>query len=184
MSEPHRLLGFGDREEVKYTWTDVTATDWPVVPETTLTTTKDTRLILFDGAHENAAWFSKLGAHFRVIAVDADGSRSCPSPQAHLKSPLIAMPDSMELPAGDITLKVPVISTVGRITTKLPYFLGLWNKPVLKYSLSSPGEKWSIDGNLGVIKGYLSNGEEVFLTVTVEDQFDNKKARQIRIKAR
>ena len=184
MSEPHRLLGFGDQAEAKYEWYDVTATDWPVVPETTLTTTKDTSLILFDGAHENAAWFSKLGAHFRVIAVDADGSRSSPSPQAHLKSPLIAMPDFMELTAGDITLQVPVISTVGRITTKLPYFLGLWNKPALKYSLSSPSEKWNIDENLGVIKGTLSDREEVSLTVTVEDQFNKKEVRQIQIKAK
>jgi hypothetical protein len=117
MSEPHRLLGFGDQPEEKYRWNDVTASDWPVVPETTLTTTKDTRLILYDSAHENATWSSKLGAHFRVIAVDADGSMSCPSPQAHLLSPLV-LPDR-------------VISTVGRITTKSPYFLGLWDKPVL-----------------------------------------------------
>ena len=117
MSEPHRILGFGDREEAKYTWYDVDATDWPVAPETTLTTTKETRLTLFDASGEKAAWFSKLGAHFRVIAVDADGSRSCPSPQAHLLSPLV-LPDR-------------VVSTVGRITTMHPYFLGLWNKPVL-----------------------------------------------------
>lgn len=184
VSEPHRLLGFGDQEEAKHRWEDLTATDWPVVSETTLTTTKDTGLILYDGANENTAWSSKLGAHFRVIAVDADGSRSCPSPQAHLKLPLIAMPDSMELTAGNVTFQVPVISTVGRITTKSPYFLGLWGKPVLKYSLSSPSEKWSIDANLGVIKGYLNDKEEVSLTVTVEDQFDRKTLKQIRVKTR
>jgi hypothetical protein len=117
MSEPHRILGFGDQTEPKYSWYDVTAADWPVVPETTLTTTNDTRIILYDGANANPAWSGRLGAHFRVIAIDADGSRSCPSPQAHLLSPL-ALPDR-------------VVSTLGRITTKHPYFLGLWNKPVL-----------------------------------------------------
>ena len=161
MSEPHRLLGFGDQEEAKYTWYDVTATDWPAVPETTLTTTKETRLTLFDSARENEVWIGKLGAHFRVIAVDADGSRSCPSPQAHLQSPLIAMPDSMKLTAGEIALQVPVISTVGRITTKLPYFLGLWNKPVLRYSLSATSGGWSIDADSGVIRGDLGASQEV-----------------------
>jgi hypothetical protein len=111
MSEPHRLLGFGDQTEAKYEWGDVTATDWPVVPETTLTTTKGTSIILYDKAHENPDWFSKLGSHLRVIAIDSAGSRSCPSPQAHIQSPLINIP------------------SVGRITTQLPYFLGLWNEP-------------------------------------------------------
>jgi hypothetical protein len=117
MSEPHRVLGFGDQTVAKYQWDDLTATDWPVVPETTLTTTNDTRIILYGGANANPAWSSRLGAHFRVIAIDADGSRSCPSPQAHLLSPLV-LPDR-------------VISTVGRITAKSPYFLGLWDKPAL-----------------------------------------------------
>ena len=117
MSEPHRILGFGDQTQPKYTWLDVTAADWPVVPETTLTTTNDTSIILYDGANSNPAWFGRLGAHFRVIAIDADGSRSCPSPQTRLLSPLV--------------LPGRVVSTVGRITTMHPYFLGLWNKPVL-----------------------------------------------------
>ena len=184
MSEPHRLLGFGDQTEAQYMWEDVTATDWPVVPGTLLTTTQDTRLILYDGTQGNADLSSRSGAHFRVIAVDADGSRSCPSPQAHLQSPLIAMPDSTELTAGDVTLQVPFISSVGRITTRDAYFLGLWNKPKLKYSLSSPSEKWDIDADLGVIKGYLSENEEAFLTITVEDQFARITSKQVRVKAK
>jgi hypothetical protein len=117
MSEPHRVLGFGNQTEPTYEWYDMTASAWPTVSSTTLTTTNDTRIILYDGANANPAWSGRLGAHFRVIAIDADGSRSCPSPQAHLLSPLV-LPDR-------------VISTVGRITAKHPYFLGLWNKPAL-----------------------------------------------------
>jgi hypothetical protein len=183
ISETHRILGLSDQAVEKYTWYDVTATDWPVVPETTLTTTKETRLVLFDGARENPTWFGRLGAHLRVIAVDADGSRSCPSPQAHLQSPLIVMPDSIGMTAGNVAYQVPVISTVGRITVQSPYFLGLWDKPVLTYSLAAPSAGWSIDANLGVIRGYLNASQEVLLNVTVEDQYGAKTSKQFKIKA-
>ena len=84
-------------------------------------------------------------------------------------------------------MQVPVLSSSGGITTKPPYFLGLWNKPVLKFSLSFPNAmkgKWSIDENLGVMKGHLGDKEEVSFTVTAEDQFHRKDARQIHIKAK
>jgi hypothetical protein len=110
MSEPHRILGYGNQAEALYTWGDVSATDWPVVPGTVITTTTETQIILYDMAHGDPDWFNKLGAHMRVIAIDADGSRSCPSPPAMRLSPFIPFPSD------------------GRITTQLPYFLGLWNK--------------------------------------------------------
>jgi hypothetical protein len=187
VSEPHRVLGFSNGTEAKYKWHDVTATDWPVVPETTTTTTKDRRIVLYDPSIRKEAGLGKAGAHFRVIAIDAEGSRSCPSRQAHLRSPLITMPETVEPNAGNISLQVPIVSTFGRITTKDPYFLGLWSKPAMKFSLSTPDgrkDKWSIDENLGVIKGHLREGEDVSLTVTVEDQFRNKDIRQINVKAK
>jgi hypothetical protein len=187
MSEPHRILGLGDQTEAKYTWHDVTAADWPVVPGNSLTTTKETKIVLLDGTHENESWLSKLGAHFRVIAVDEEGSRSCPSRQAHLKSPWIVLPDIMEFNPGDITFRVPVLSTLGRITAASPYFLGLWHKPVLKYSISSSKTskgKWSVDENLGVIKGRLADQEDLSFSVTVQDQFNRKNSKQIHIKAK
>jgi hypothetical protein len=187
-SEPHRLLGFGNQAEAKYTWHDVTAADWPVVPGNMLTTTKETQVVLLDGVHEKQEeWLSKLGAHFRVIAIDADGSRSCPSRQAHLKSPWIVLPDRMELNPGDVNIRVPILSTLGRITTAPPYFLGLWNKPVLKFSISSPrisNGKWSIDENLGIVKGCLEDQEEVSFAVTVKDQLNRRDTRKIHIKAK
>ncbi|MBM3124783.1 MAG: hypothetical protein FJZ87_06865 [Chloroflexi bacterium] len=182
VSENHRILGFSDQPVIKYVWEDVTATDWPVVPSTLLTTTSESRYILHDPANPQTNLPNPLGAHIRIIAVDSEGSRSAPSPQISLTAPYLCAPAIVSLPAGEVSWKVPVIITAGRVTATEPYYMGLWGKPQYTFSLgniSGGNGNWGIDAQTGTIQGTLSNGGNVSMTVDVTDQYGNQSSRQI-----
>lgn len=133
VDRPHRLLGLSDRNTDKRCWHDTCATAWPIVPSTFFSSTRETSLVLIPSDVKNLK--KKLGAHWRVIAVDARGSRSCPSPQGFLRTPLLIPPEIIVFPPGKVTYRVPVISTLGRIYTKGIYDMGLWSKPQITFSL-------------------------------------------------
>jgi len=133
VDKPHRLLGLGDRNTSKKCWHDVCATAWPVVPSTFFTSTRETNIVLIPTDKKNLR--NRLGAHWRVIAVDARGARSCPSPQGFLRTPLLIPPAIIVLPPGKVTYRVPAISTLGRVYTKGSYDMGLWLKPQIAFSI-------------------------------------------------
>lgn len=191
ISENHRILGFSDQPVIKYIWTDMAVTDWPVVPSTLLTTTAETRYTLHDPGAQHRDSSSSIGAHIRIIAVDPEGSRSAPSPQIHLTTPYLNTPSVVSFPAGDISWKMPVITSAGRVTVKLvggliPMHLGLWEKPQYTFSMGnvSRNGSWRIDTQTGIIQGSLSNGEEVSMMVDVADQFNNRDSKQVRFVGR
>jgi hypothetical protein len=175
----HRILGMSSSAVMKYQWTDVYASDWPFVPPTLLTITNKKEWTVYDENGPVQTFPQKRGAHYRIIAIDAEGSRSCPSPQIHLPHPRIVSPTKVVLPRGVIRWRVPVISSLGRIISAVPdYRLGLWNKSILVYSLQDvpKGMKdWTIDSKTGIIHGKLSGGEEVTVTVQVHDTRYGKK---------
>jgi hypothetical protein len=180
----HRILGMSSSEVMKYQWTDVYASDWPVVPPTLLTTTDQREWIVFDENGPRKILPSKLGAHYRIIAIDAEKSRSCPSPQIHLPHPRIVSPLKVILSPGVVRWQVPVISSLGRVLATDPgYRLGLWEKPTLRYSLldAPKGDKdWAIDQETGVIHGKLARGQAVSLTVQVHDtRYDVKDVKRV-----
>ena len=167
----HRILGMSLSEVMKYKWADVYATDWPLVPPTLLTTTRQKELIVFDENGPVKTLHRKLGTHYRIIAIDAEGSRSCPSPQIHLPHPQIISPLKVTLPPGVVRWQVPVISSLGRVLATVPnYRLGLWEKPTLVYSLldfPKDMKDWTIDRKTGIVRGRLARGQTVPLTVEV-----------------
>ncbi|MFO7667383.1 MAG: hypothetical protein R6V76_12240 [Desulfobacterales bacterium] len=169
----HRILGMSSSEVMKYQWTDVYASDWPMVPPTLLTTTDQMEWIVFGKNGPQKILPSKLGAHYRIIAIDEEKSRSCPSPQIHLPHPQIVSPIKVVLPPGAIRWQVPVISSLGRVTARVPdYRLRLWDKSTLVYFLPDipNGVKdWTIDRNTGILYGNLVRGQAVPLTVEVHD---------------
>lgn len=180
----HRILGMSSSEVMKYQWTDVYASDWPFVPPTHLTTTKQKEWIVYDENGPTHTVPQKLGAHYRIIAIDAEGSRSCPSPQIHLPHPRIISPMKVVLPPGTIRWKVPVISSLGRVLAAAPnYRLGLWETSTLVYSLLDVPKSmndWTIDGKTGIVHGKLAGGKEVTVTVLVHDtRHGNKNVKKI-----
>jgi len=183
VSENHQILGFSDQPIIKYIWNDVYATDWPVVPSTLLTTTSETRYTLHDPASQQTDLPNPFGAHIRIIAVDPEGSQSVPSPQIHLIAPYLCAPAIVSLPAGEVSWKVPVIISVGRVTATEPYYLGLWEKPRYAFSLrniSGGGGSWRIDAQSGTIQGSLPKGGEATIVINVTDQFSNQSSQQVR----
>lgn len=190
VSGPHRLLGWGDENKRAFCWTDVCAAGWPTVPGTLLAATTETRLALWD---ERDGGQKKPGAHFRVIAVDAEGSRSAPSAQAHLQTPLIASPGYLAVPAGEVSFPVEAVSTAGRILARQlseeeqGYHLGLWEKPKLEFSLVNPPTlrgNWRIDKQTGLIRGQIRRGERFVLSVQVKDQFRRSDTKDIVFEAK
>jgi hypothetical protein len=125
----------------------------------------------------------RIGAHWRVIAVDAKGSRSCPSPQGFLRTPMLVPPDIIVFPPGKVTYRVPVISTLGRVYIKDNYDMGLWSKPQITFSLApSSSQNWKIEKTKGLIKGTLKANEEISLQVSVQDQYGRKDARVLKFR--
>lgn len=184
ISEPHLLMGFSDEDKPKYKWSDVWATDWKEVPSTLFTTTKDTSLILFDKQKLNPILVKNLGAHFRVIAIDKNNSQSCPSPQASLKSPLLLIPSVVKLHSGKIEWEIPYISTYGRISCQREYFLGLWNKPKLKFKLeNSPTNLFNLDEDEGILRGEIKSNESYKIKISVSDQFKRSDEKEFIIKS-
>jgi hypothetical protein len=167
----------------KRCWYDTCATAWPVVPSTFFTSTRETSIVLIPSDPKNLK--KRLGAHWRVIAVDAKGSRSCPSPQGFLRTPMLVPPEIIVLPLGEVTYKVPVISTLGRVWMKEKYDMGLWSKPKIIFSLA-PGspQNWKIDNTKGLIKGTLKANEEISLQVSVQDQYGRKDARVLKLRTK
>ena len=78
----HRILGMSLSEVMKYQWTDVYATDWPLVPPTLLTTTRQKEWMVFDENGPKNILPSKLGAHYRIVAIDAEGSGAAHPPRS------------------------------------------------------------------------------------------------------
>ena len=140
-------MGFS--EVMKYQWTDVYATDWPSAPPTLLTITGQKQWSVLDENGPALSMLQKPGTHYRIVAIDAEGSRSCPSPQIHLPHPRIVSPGKVLLPPGAIRWQVPVISSMGRVLATVPdYRLGLWEKSILAYSLldvPKDMKDWRID---------------------------------------
>jgi hypothetical protein len=183
VDKPHRILGLSDSNTNKRCWHDTCATAWPVVPSTFVTSTRETKIVLFPSAVQNLK--KRLGAHLRVIAVDAKGSRSCPSPQGFLRTPLLIPPEIIVLPPGKVTYRVPVISTLGRVWIKENYDMGLWTKPKITFSLApNSSQNWKIDNNKGLIKGTLKANEEISLQVLVQDQYGRKDARVLKFRTK
>jgi len=180
----HRILGMGVSDKMKYRWTDVYATDWPIVPPTLLTTTKKTEFVVLDPNGPAPSMLQKPAAQYRIIAIDDQNSRSGPSPQIHLPHPRIISPIKVTLLPGPFRWKVQVISSLGRVLATSPdYRLGLWEKPNLQYSLLDvPKEAldWTLDKDTGVIRGKISRGQNVSLTVQVqESRYGNKDVKKI-----
>ena len=181
VDKPHRLLGLSDRNTNKKCWHDVCATAWPVVPSTFVMTTRESKIVFNPSDTKNVK--RRLGAHWRVIAVDTKGSRSCPSPQGFLRTPMLIPPEIIVLPPGKVTYRVPAISTLGRIYTKGHYDMGLWSKPQVTFSLATgSSQNWKIDTAKGLITGTLKANEEISLQVSVQDQYGRKDARVLKFK--
>jgi hypothetical protein len=144
-------------------------------------TTRESKIVFNPSDTKNLK--KRFGAHWRVIAVDAKGSRSCPSPQGFLRTPMLVPPEIIVLPPGKVTYRVPVISTLGRVYTKGNYDMGLWSKPQITFSLA-PGslQNWKIDKTKGLITGTLKANEEISLQVSVQDQYGRKDARVLKFK--
>lgn len=172
VDKPHRVLGLSDSSEYAHLWGDVYVTDWPVVPSTLLTTTTQTSLLLFDPQTGEGFPPERWGPHFRVIAVDANGSRSASSPVAHLRSPLLPIPPEVIIPPGEFTWSIPTIRSDGRVLNKDCYHLGLWNRPKLSYSIlavSPAANSWKVDSATGVLHGRLAPREEVAVKIIVSE---------------
>jgi len=181
VDKPHRLLGLSDRNTNKRCWYDTCAAAWPVVPSTFFTSTRETNIVLIPSDTKNLK--KRLGAHWRVVAVDAKGSRSCPSPQGFLRTPMLVPPEIIVLPPGKVTYRVPVISTLGRVYIKENYDMRLWSKPQITFSLTpSSSQNWKIDKTKGLITGTLKANEEISLQVYVQDQFGRKDARVLKFR--
>lgn len=180
----HRILGMGLSEVMKYQWADVYATDWPLAPPTLLTTTRQKEWVVINENGPAPSMLQKPGTQYRIIAIDAQGSRSCPSPQIYLPHPRIVSPLKVIFSPGVVRWQVPVISSLGRVLATDPgYRLGLWEKPTLRYSLldAPKGDKdWAIDQETGVIHGKLARGQAVSLTVQVHDtRYDVKDVKRV-----
>lgn len=180
----HRILGMGVSDRMKYRWADVYATDWPFVPPTLLATTQKTEFTVLDPNGPVPSMLQKPAAQYRVIAVDDQGSRSCPSPQIYLPHPRVISPLKVVLSPGPFRWKVPVISSLGRVLATSPdYRLGLWEKPNLHYSLldiPKEAQDWNLDKDTGVIRGKIVRGQIVSLTVQVqESRYGNKDVKKI-----
>lgn len=181
VDKPHRILGLSDDNANKRCWHDACATAWPVVPSTFVTSTRETKIVLFPSAVQNLK--KRLGAHWRVIAVDAEGSRSCPSPQGFLRTPMLVPPDTIVVPPGKVTYRVPFVSTLGRVWVKENYDMGLWSKSQITFSIESgASQNWKIDNTCGLINGLLKANEEVSFHVSVQDQYGRKDARVLKFR--
>jgi hypothetical protein len=181
VDKPHRLLGLSDRNTSKRCWHDVCATAWPVAPSTFVMTTRESKIIFNPSDTKNME--KRLGAHWRVIAVDAKGSRSCPSPQGYLRTPMLVPPEIIVLPPGKVTYRVPAISTLGRIYTTGNYDMGLWSKPQITFSLAPDlSQNWKIDATKGLITGTLKANEEIALQVSAQDQFGRKDTKVLKFR--
>ncbi|TRZ75159.1 MAG: hypothetical protein D4R93_05385, partial [Deltaproteobacteria bacterium] len=185
VDKQHRLLGLSDHDVDKRCWDGVCSTSWPLVPSTFFMSTKKKELVLIPSVTANLK--KRLGAHWRVIAVDAKGSQSCPSPQGSLRTPMLVPPDITVLPPGKLTYQVPVISTLGRVWIKENYDMGLWSKPKITFSLKpNPSQKvsdWKIDETKGLIEGTLKANEEISLQVSAQDQYGRRDARVLKFRA-
>lgn len=186
MNKPHRILGLSDQEAGKRCWTDVCATSWPVAPSTFVSSTRETRMVFSKSTLTDK--LKKRVAHWRVIAVDAEGSQSCPSPQGHLRTPMLVPPDIIVLPPGNITYRLPVINTRGRVLAGPPdYYLGTWSQPKLNYAIqpmaTQPPSGWKMDPTTGVIRGTLTPREQVALQVSVQDHYGQKDTTVVTFKA-
>lgn len=186
MDKPHRILGFSDHDAGKKCWHDVCATSWPVVPATFITSTRETKIVLNKSLLTDKK--KRLGAQWRVIAVDAEGSQSCPSPQGFLRTPMLVPPEIIALPPGKVTYQVPVISTLGRVLAGPPdYYLGTWSNPRLTYTLQPVAEQkpsdWKIDRVKGIIRGTLTARDEISLQVSVQDHYGRKDIKVLKFRA-
>jgi|GEM_PF-5795296 hypothetical protein len=182
VNKPHRILGLSDDNTNKRCWNDACATAWPVVPSTFVASTRETSIVLIPSDSKNPN--KRLGAHWRVIAVDAQGSRSCPSPQGFLRTPILVPPERIVVPPGKVSYRVPVVSTLGRVWIEKDYDMGLWSKPQITFSLG-PGapQDWEIDRTRGVIKGTLKANEEISLRVSAHDQYGRTDSKALKFKA-
>jgi hypothetical protein len=181
VDKQHRLLGLSNHDVNKRCWDGICSTSWPLVPSTFIMSTKKTEIVLIPSGTKNLK--KRLGAHWRVIAVDAKGSRSCPSPQGFLRTPMLVPPDIIMFPPGKVTYQVPVISTLGRVWIKENYDMGLWSKPKITFSLApSSSQNWKIDKTKGLIKGTLKANEEISLQVSAQDQYGRKDAKVLRFR--
>ncbi|MEW6335160.1 MAG: hypothetical protein AB1558_12910, partial [Thermodesulfobacteriota bacterium] len=185
VDRPHRILGLSDDNTGKRCWEDTCASAWPVVPSTFVTSSRETQMTLIPFTSQKLK--GRLGAHWRVIAVDAEGSRSGPSPQAFLRTPMLVPTDTIIVAPGKVSYKVPVISTLGRVWIRENYDMGLWSKPRVTFSLKQTPSKqspdWKIDKTRGLITGVLKANEEMSLQASVQDQFGRKDTRLLKFKA-
>lgn len=185
VDKSHRILGLSDSSKYAHFWGDVYVTDWPVVPSTLLTTTTQTSVLLFDPQTGEGFPPEQWGPHLRVIAVDANGSRSASSPVVHLRSPLLPIPPEVIIPAGEFAWSIPAIRSDGRILNKDCYHLGLWNRPKLNYysqAVSPAANNWKVDSAMGVLHGRISPGEEVALKIIVSDEKKQSDTRMVKFR--
>lgn len=186
VDKPHRLLGLSDRNTNRRCWHDTCAAAWPVVPSTFFTTTREAKIVLIPSDMKNLK--KSLGAHWRVIAVDSQGSRSSPSPQGFLRTPMLVPPDIIVFPPGKVTYRAPVISTLGRVWIKENYDMRLWSKPQITFSLKpTPSQKaadWKIDNAKGIVTGHLGEKEEISLAVFIKDQYGRSDTKVIKFRAK
>lgn len=181
VDKPHRLLGLSDHNTNRRCWYDTCAAAWPVVPSTFFTSTRETNIVLIPSDMKNLK--KRFGAHWRVIAVDAKGSRSSPSPQGFLRTPMLVPPEVIVVPPGKVTYQVPVISTLGRVWIKENYDMRLWSKPQITFSLEpNSSQSWKIDKTKGLIRGALKANEEISLQVSAQDQYGRKDSRVLKFR--
>lgn len=186
VDKPHRILGLSEHNTTRMCWHDTCATAWPVVSSTFFTSTRETNIVLIPSDVKNLK--RRLGAHWRVIAIDAEESRSAPSPQGFLRTPMLVPPETVVIPPGKVTYRVPFVSTLGRVWIKENYDMGLWSKPQITFSLKpNPAQKaayWKIDPKKGIVTGQLGEKEQISLAVFIQDQYGRSDTRAIKFRAK
>ena len=96
---------------------------------------------------------------------------------------MLVPPEIIVFPPGKVTYRVPVTSTLGRVSAKGGYNMGLWSKPHITFSLApSSLQNWKIDKTKGLITGTLKANEEISLQVSVQDQYGRKDARVLKFR--
>ncbi|MBN1902490.1 putative Ig domain-containing protein, partial [Candidatus Sumerlaeota bacterium] len=169
---PHVLEGFATTDKPTMTWIDYSVTDWKAYPTNCMKQLEKKKLFFFHLGENKARVVSPQSKYpnmnriyYRVVAVDKWGSQSAPSEFITLPEGFIYSPSEiMWEKNGLFTYKIRRLKYMGQITSKDPYFAGLWDQPVYSYSSDNLPEGLTINRENGYITGtpVLENGTNRF----------------------